>query len=108
MRIASGSIAGAYNHPNYVERLSQAPPNLPLVLSLCPAGVPTKMPFTVGSKGEENMLGIAIKVTLDPDPKKHVKVIVHIYFYMLYIVHCVDWRVYRNSRIYYIVYSISI
>jgi len=100
MRIASGSIAGAYNHPNYVERLSQAPPNLPLVLS--------KMPFTVGSKGEENMLGIAIKVTLDPDPKKHVKVIVHIYFYMLYIVHCVDWRVYRNSRIYYIVYSISI
>ena len=67
-------MPGMYNHPAHVERLNMSSSNLPVVLDLCPDGVPNQLGYTVGSKGDEDMLGVAIRVALDPDPKKHIKV----------------------------------
>ncbi|XP_067941344.1 autophagy-related protein 2 homolog A-like isoform X2 [Watersipora subatra] len=71
-----GRVAGAYTHPNHIERLSATQPSLPVVLTLCSNSVPNKLGYSVGSTGDEDMLGVAIKVALDPDPKKHIKNIV--------------------------------
>lgn len=62
-------------HLPHVERLQPSvPPSIPVILCLCQPSVPNKLGYSVGSKGDENMLGVAIKVGLDPDPKKYVKV----------------------------------
>ena len=70
----SGCIDGTYNHPADMERLSSRPPNLPVVLDLSSSTVPDSLSYSVGSKGDEDMLAVAVRIALDPDPKKHIKV----------------------------------
>ena len=69
-----GCIQGRYHHPAHIERLQSTPPGLPVTLNLCSTGIPNKTGYTVGSRGEEDMLSVAIKILLDPDPRKYLKV----------------------------------
>lgn len=75
--LSAGCLKGPYHHPPHVERLSTnvSAPNLPVTLELCSPRIPNDLDYTVGTKGDEDMLGVAVKVMLDPDPKKHVKVL---------------------------------
>jgi len=73
--LVAGCIEGRYVHPSHIERLPSLPPaNLSTTLELCPDSIPNKQGYDVGPKGQEDMLSIAIKITLDPDPRKHIKV----------------------------------